>query len=198
MSNTTRGTVVLDIDDTVGNLKERLQGIYQRHTGDTTISYEDWVEYNSKDRYGIDSDTLGDLFIADQSLELLKPHDGLVEVTAMIKARGYRIEFVTARGWCPNAYDITKKWLDDNFVSYDRINIVPLFECKERVTRHIDNIVLFVDDRYDHCVAMKNSGRVGKTLLYSQPWNRKYHNALTPNMDVIDNLYDVVNHLPEL
>jgi uncharacterized HAD superfamily protein len=127
----------------------------------------------------------------------MKPHDGLIEVTAILKARGYNVEFVTARGWCPDAYDITKKWLDDHYVSYDRINIVPLFECKERVTRHIENIALFVDDRYDHCTAMMNSGRVKHTLLYSQPWNEIWHNALTPNFDVIDNLYDVLKYLPE-
>lgn len=191
-------TVIFDIDDTVGNLKARLQNIYRRHTGDQTISYEDWNDYGVVDRYGITSDELGQLFIEDQSLELLEPHDGLVEVTAILKARGYNVEFVTARGWCPNAYEITQKWLDDNLVSYDRINIVQLFECKERVTRHIENIVMFVDDRYDHCTAMVNSGRVTKSLLYSQPWNRKYHNALAPQMDVIDNLYDVLEHLPEL
>jgi uncharacterized HAD superfamily protein len=190
-------SIVLDIDDTVGNLKERLQEIYRRATGNQEIKYTDWSDYNAKDRYGITSDQLSQLFIEDNSLALMKPHDGLIEVTAILKARGYNVEFVTARGWCPDAYDITKKWLDDHYVSYDRINIVPLFECKERVTRHIENIALFVDDRYDHCTAMMNSGRVKHTLLYSQPWNKIWHNALTPNFDVIDNLYDVLNYLPE-
>lgn len=190
-------SVVLDIDDTCGDLKIRLQDIYRRATGNPDISWQDWTDYNAKDRYGITSDQLSQLFIEDNSLALMKPHDGLIEVTAILKSRGYNVEFVTARGWCPDAYDITKKWLDDHYVSYDRINIVPLFECKERVTRHIENIALFVDDRYDHCTAMMGSGRVKHTLLYSQPWNKIWHNALTPNFDVIDNLYDVLKYLPE-
>lgn len=190
-------TVIFDIDDTVGDLKSRLQEIYRKATGNSEISFNDWTEYNANDRYGITSDQLSELFIEDNSLALLKPHEGLIEVTAILKARGYNIEFVTARGWCPDAYDITKNWLDNNYISYDRINIVPLFECKERVTRHIENIELFVDDRYEHCTAMMNSGRVKQTLLYSQPWNKKWHNTLTPNFNVIDNLYDVLNYLPE-
>lgn len=190
-------TVIFDIDDTVGDLKSRLQEIYRRATGNPDISWNDWTDYNAKDRYGITSDQLSELFIEDNALELMKPHEGLIEVTAILKSRGYNVEFVTARGWCPGAYDITKKWLDDHYVSYDRINIVPLFECKERVTRHIENIELFVDDRYDHCTAMMNSGRVKHTLLYSQPWNKIWHNALTPNFSVIDNLYEVLNYIPE-
>lgn len=190
-------TVIFDIDDTIGDLKTRLQGIYRKHTGDDTISFNDWTDYHVHDRHGISFDGLSQLFIEDKSLELMKPHEGIIEVTAILKARGYNIEFVTARGWLPGAYDVTKKWLDDNFVTYDRINIVPLFQCKEEATRHIENIILFVDDRYDHCTAMQESGRVQKTLLYSQPWNTKWHDTLTPNYGVIDNLYDVLKYLPE-
>ncbi len=197
MSYNKTKSIVLDIDDTVGNLKERLQEIYRRATGNPEISWNDWTDYNTKDRYGITSDQLSELFIADNSLALMKPHDGVIEVTAILKARGYNIEFVTARGWCPGAYDITNKWLDDNYITYDRINIVQLFQCKEEVTRHIDNIELFVDDRLDHCQAMIDSGRVQKALLYGQPWNAHFDPSLNPNVIRIDNVYDVLNYLPE-
>lgn len=190
-------SIVLDIDDTVGNLKERLQEIYRRATGNQEIKYTDWSDYNAKDRYGITSEQLSQLFIDDNSLELMKPHEGVIEVTALLKARGYNIEFVTARGWCPGAYEITKKWLDDHFITYDRINIVPLFQCKEEATRHIDSIELFVDDRIDHCEAMVASGRVGKALLFGQPWNEHFDASLNPNVIRIDNVYDVLNYLPE-
>src|SRR5690606_9887330 len=105
-------TVIFDIDDTSGNLKTRLEGIYRRATGDNSISWTHWKDYNAKDRYGITSDELSDLFIADNSLALIEPHDGISDITTALKERGYRVEFVTARAWCPNAYEITKKWLD--------------------------------------------------------------------------------------
>lgn len=189
-------TVIFDIDDTIGNLKERLEMIYRNHTGDHTISCNDWTEYHVHNRYGISFDGLSELFIQDKSLEIMKPHEGIVELTAILKARGYTIEFVTARGWLPGAYDITKKWLDDNFISYDRINIVPLFQCKEEATRHIEGIELFIDDRLDHCEAMVASGRVGKALLYGQPWNSKFVND-NPNVIRIDNVYEVLNYISE-
>lgn len=190
-------TVIFDIDDTVGCLKERLQLIYRNHTGDQTISYNDWTEYHVHNRYGISFDGLSEMFIQDKSLEIMKPHEGVMEVTAILKARGYNVEFVTARGWLPEAYDVTKAWLDEHQISYDRINIVPLFQCKEEATRHIKDIVLFVDDRYDHCTAMADSGRVGKSLVYRQPWNSLQEGIYNPNLDYISSLYEVLNYLPE-
>ena len=185
-------TIIFDLDDTLGCLKSRLQEIYRRATGDNTISYNDWDNYGQPNRYGISSEQLSELFIEDQSLELMKPHDGVVEVTAILKSRGYNIEIVTARGWRPDAYNVTKKWLDDNYISYDKINIVPLHQCKEEATRHIDNIHLFVDDRFDHCDNMMKSGRVNRCLVYKQPWNKAA--TLTQNIVHIDNVYDVLEH----
>lgn len=186
-------TVIFDLDDTLGNLKERLVNIYKRELGMENVNSDDWTFYGAgTDRYNITSDRLTELFIEDQSLELMKPHDGVVEVTAILKSRGYNIEIVTARGWRPDAYNVTKKWLDDNYISYDKINIVPLHQCKEEATRHIENIHLFVDDRFDHCDNMMKSGRVNRCLVYKQPWNKAA--TLTQNIVHIDNVYDVLEH----
>lgn len=190
-------TIILDLDDTLGCLKSRLQEIYRRATGDNTISYNDWDNYGHPNRYGISSEQLSELFIEDNSLQLMKPFEGAVEVTALMKSRGFNVEIVTARGWHPDGYNVTKKWLDDNYISYDRINIVPLFQCKEEATRHIENVALFVDDRLDHCVNVYESGRIGKSLVLAQPWNRDYHDEhpnYNPNIIRIDNIYDVLNH----
>ncbi|QDJ96378.1 hypothetical protein Xoosp13_192 [Xanthomonas phage Xoo-sp13] len=188
-------SIIFDIDDTCGDLKLRLRDIYRRATGDDTICYTHWDDYGVKDRYGITSDQLSTLFIEDQSLQLMKPHDGLVEVISSLKSDGYNIEFVTARGWHPDGYNVTQKWLEDNQVYYDRINIVPLHQCKEEATRHIENIVLFVDDRHDHCLNMVKSGRVQKSLLFTQPWNK--HLPVSEKLVPITTLYDVLEHLPE-
>lgn len=191
-------TIIFDIDDTSGDLKTHLQNLYRRVTGDESISFNDWVDFNAQDRYGISSQRLGELFIEDQSLEKMKPHDGLIEVTAILKSMDYNIEFVTARGWHPDAFEITRKWLDDHYVSYDRINIVPLFQCKEEATRHIERIKLFVDDRDDHCTNMIHSGRVEKCLLFEQPWNKLYRsdNSIRhPEVSSIKSLYEVLEYL---
>lgn len=190
-------TVIFDIDDTSANLKTRLEGIYRRATGDNSISWTHWSDYNAKDRYGITSDELGELFIEDNTLALIEPHEGIAEVTAALKERGYNIEFVTARAWCPNAYEITKDWLDRHGITYDGITIVPLFQCKEKSTRHIDNIELFIDDRLDHCQAMVNSGRVKKALLFAQPWNSNYAASRDRNIERISSLYEIINHITD-
>lgn len=77
-------TIILDLDDTLGDLKSRLQGIYRRATGDNTISYNDWGSYGQPNRYGISSEQLSELFIEDNSLQLMKPFEGAVEVTALM------------------------------------------------------------------------------------------------------------------
>lgn len=191
-------TIIFDIDDTVGNLRIRLQEIYRKATGDQTIKYTDWDDYGVKSRYGISSDELTQLFLQDNSLQLMEPHDGIIEVSAILKARGYNIEFVTARGWHPDGFAVTKKWLEDYNITYDRINIVPLFECKEQVTRHIENIKLFVDDRFDHCQSMLNSGRVEACLLYNQPWNQTYQKNAPEGEKIhtIHSIYDVLKYAP--
>lgn len=188
-------TICLDLDDTLGSLKERLQDIYRRELNDPSINYNDWANFGngSAERYGISHDRLLDLFVEDQSLELQAPHDGAIEVTAILKSMDYTIEIVTARGWHPNAYEVTRKWLDDNYISYDRINIVPLYDCKETVTRHIENIHLFVDDRVDHCTNMLNSGRVQSCLVMAQPWNTSAE--LNTGLHRIHTLYDILGHL---
>ncbi len=193
-------TVIFDLDDTLGDLKVRLQEIYRRTTGDQTISYEDWDNYGQPNRYGVTSEQLSELFIEDNSLGLMKPFDGAIEVTALMKSKGFNVEIVTARGWHPDGYAVTKKWLDDHYISYDRINIVPLFQCKEETTRHIENVALFVDDRLDHCVNLFESGRIGKSLVLAQPWNREYteeHPDYNSNIIRIDSIWDVLNHIED-
>lgn len=188
-------TIILDLDDSLASMKERLQEIFRNETGDDTIHYSDWIDFHIKDRYGISNDKLLTLFLEDQTLEKLAPHEGVVEVTALMKSKGYNVEIVTARGWHPNAYNLTKKWLDDNYVSYDKINIVPLHQCKEEVTRHIDNIEIFLDDRLDYCHSMLKSGRVTKSLVYAQPWNEQEFNPMIKNMFRVNDLYEVLDHI---
>lgn len=185
-------TIIFDIDDTSGDLRVHTERLYRIATGDDKISYNDWVDYHVENRYGITGQGLGDLFIADESLQKMKPNEGLAEVVAILKSRDYNIEFVTARGWHPEGYSITQKWLDDHFVYYDKINIVGLYESKEEATRHIDRIKLFIDDRIDHCEAMRDSGRVEQSLVYCQPWNAHCEDG--PSIKRITSLYDVLEY----
>lgn len=189
-------TVIFDCDDTLGNLKDRLENIYRTETGNQLISSNDWKDYNSIDRYGISSDQLTGLFYNDKTLENIVPHDGISEISHTLRDLGYNIEIVTARAWHDRAYEITEKWLNDNNFAYDRINIVPLTQCKEEATRHIENIKLFIDDRFDHCLNMWNSGRVETCLVYSQPWNiDNFKTISTQNIHSIKTLYEIMDHL---
>lgn len=185
--------IILDIDDTSGDLKTRLQDLYRKETGDESIHYDQWDEYFVSHRYGISEERLYEMFIESATMESMDPHDGLSEITNEIHRRGYQIEIVTARGWHPKGYDVTKEWLDRNKVAYDNINVVPLDQCKEVATRRLGDIKLFVDDRDDHCFNMMRSGRVEQCLLYSQPWNASFE--LFPHIDKIDNLYDILNYI---
>lgn len=183
-------TIVIDIDDTLGDLKTRLQNIYREKTGRKDIHYRDWTDFSAVN-YGYSFDDLTDFFIEDNSLKLMRPHMGIIETTKRFRELGYEIEIVTARAWHPKAQEVTTAWLAENQVTYDRLNIVGLGQCKEEATRHIQEITLFIDDRVEHCEAMYKSGRVGMTLLYAQPWNKTQYETLNYPDDKFYRLEDI-------
>ena len=45
--------IILDIDDTSGDLKTRLQDLYRKETGDESIHYDQWDEVFVSQRYGL-------------------------------------------------------------------------------------------------------------------------------------------------
>lgn len=183
--------ILLDIDDTSGDLKTKLQEVYRKETGDDSIDLNQWGNFWVADRYGITDDRLFEMFLENSLFENIDPHDGLSEVTHELQELGYRIEVVTARAWHPDAYSVTKEWLTKHDVAYNNINIVPLDKCKEESTRKLGPVKLFIDDRFDHCANMAASGRVEQCLLFSQPWNAK--SVLRKRIDKIHSLYDILN-----
>lgn len=192
----TKQTILLDCDDTLGDFKSVLQNMYREITGDATICSSNWTTFGEVNRYGIPNNELLDHFIAYKALERITPHDGVSEITHALSDMGFNIEIVTARAWHPEAYEITEGWLTDNNVYFDKINIVPLNDCKETATRHIPNVKIFVDDRYDHCKEMADASRVEQCLMFSQPWNKQVGTTIrTPKIQAITSLYEILDHL---
>lgn len=190
----TNKAIILDLDDTLGDLKVRLQNIYRKKTGRTDIHYRDWLDFNSVN-YGYTFDDLTNFFIEDNSLALMRPHAGVVETTARLKELGYDIHIVTARGWHPDAEAQTDAWLKEHNITFDSVHIVPFGMCKEEMTRNIPNVEFFIDDRMDHCLAMHNSGRIGsKTLVFAQPWNQTQFEAHTAddNLQRIEDIREIL------
>lgn len=186
----TNNAIIFDLDDTLGDLKVRLQNIYRKKTGRTDIHYRDWKDFNSVN-YGYSFDDLTEFFIEDNSLRLMRAHAGVVETTARVKALGYDIHIVTARGWHPDAQAVTEAWLAENNITFDQLHIVPFGHCKEELTRSIPNIHFFVDDRMDHCLAMHKSGRVEtQTLVFGQPWNEEQFDSY-PTDDKLQRIEDI-------
>lgn len=79
------------------------------------------------------------------------------KVLTKLKEEGNTIIFITARGdnTYSDAYLITKKYLDNNMIPYDKL-IVNAFEkgiiCKE------EKIDLFIDDNLKNCIDVSNQG----------------------------------------
>jgi 5'(3')-deoxyribonucleotidase len=186
----TNNAIIIDLDDTLGDLKVRLQNIYRKKTGRTDIHYRDWKDFNSV-TYGYTFDDLTEFFIEDNSLALMRPHAGVVETTARLKSLGYDIHIVTARSWHPDAQNVTEAWLTAANITFDQVHIVPFNMCKEEVTRSIPNIHFFVDDRIEHCKAMQSSGRVEKqVLVFGQPWNETQFEEM-PSSDNFQRIEDI-------
>ena len=79
------------------------------------------------------------------------------DILTKLKADGNTIIFITARGnnGYSDPYLITKKYLDDNIIPYDKI-IVNAYEkgivCKE------EKIDIFIDDNLKNCIDVSNQG----------------------------------------
>lgn len=196
----TNKVLIFDLDDCFVNTKTRIQNIYRKYLGRKDIHYRDWTDINLEDRYDVSWDKLKELMIEDNTFQLVRPHLGASEITKYVKNQGYYIVFVTARGWHPDAKAETEKYLKDNDFVYDELIITELNQSKEEATRHLSNIVLFVEDNFDNALEFANSKRADKTILYRQNWNKfRYKETVTEEQKnefiLVDDIREVLRFI---
>jgi uncharacterized HAD superfamily protein len=181
--------VVLDLDDTLACLKRPLMKVLNKITG-KSIHWKEWDRYDICSIYDISHESFRDMLIDSDILLGLNPYEDSIKFVNEIKDLGYEIVIVTARGWHPNAYDVTSQWLKNNDVHYDKLFITNHNEPKYKKLQNYNRIKLAVDDSYKNIQDYIESGKIDNVVLFHHPWNKNY------NYDkIINNIYEAMDYV---
>ena len=163
---------LLDIDDTVANLRDSLMHALNGYTG-KDIHWNDWDCYDLGKIYDIAMPEVADCIQGNKLLENVELMDGSLEFIHLLKSKNYIVHFVTARAWHENGYNVTKEWLQSRNVPYDALNVTSHAVAKiDAVKYYYNKVDLAIDDCYSHIEDYKKSGIVKHALLFHHPWNK--------------------------
>ena len=148
----------IDIDDTIINTWEYFMPMFSEKFNISIDEIKKLPPY-----YG----AIKDLISINEFYNLMKEYEELIynvslkenvsKIITKLKEEGHTIIFITARSdnSYTNPYLISKKYLDNNSIPYDKI-IVNAREkgpiCKE------EKIDLFIDDNFKNCTDVSNQG----------------------------------------
>lgn len=186
----TRKIAVVDVDDTIANLKETMMHTFNGVTG-RSLHWSKWGSFNVDDFYGITEEQFFEIMLQHNVIDRLSPHDEAKHVLEQVRERDVRIVIVTARGWHPTGEASTIKWLENHQIPFDEVIAVPLTSCKVDSIKKFGQVHLAVDDNMKHVKAFADSGIVKHTYLYKQPWNVTAPKYITQ----IDTLHKILESL---
>lgn len=163
--------VVLDLDDCLADFREPMCTLLRNITR-KDIHWHSWDTYNvGESFYGITGEEFCDSIIEHNILENLKPHSETKSILLELKKRNYNLIIISARGFHPFAYDITRKWFVNNDLLYDEIIITEHGKSKADYIKD-RKISLAIDDNIMNCESFIDSGKCDHVLLYDMPWNK--------------------------
>lgn len=171
-------TLVLDADDTICNFRHGAMIALNTETG-KNIHWKSWDTYNLQNVYDMPREKFLDILIQHKVIETIEPHLEAKEIMQLAKDNGYRIVILTARGWHPNAKQITESWLVQHSLPFDEAVVTSLEDCKAEVLRKLGKVHIAVDDNAKHCTAFSNCDNIEHAFLYDQPWNVSACDKLT-------------------
>lgn len=169
--------VGIDIDDTITNSSDVFIKYAREYNLKNNIDFRintnkinqseafGWDEYNQK-RFS--KEYLKKILIEAQ------PKENSIKIINKLKKEGYKIYLVTSRceDELKDMYNITKMWLLNNKVNYDKL-IINSFNKEEDCLKY--NVTIFIDDNYENCEKVYNN--VTKNVfLYNSNYNSNYEN----------------------
>lgn len=163
----------VDIDDTITSSWSTYAKEYAKVLGieeDKLINGKPYYSDIIKEKY-----TLEEYFekikpINDKITPILPLKEDVKEIIDKIYELGHTITFITARGKeTTNAYEVTKKYLDDSNIKYEKLILSPLNKSKVCLEEKIE---LFIDDSIKHCNAVSGEGI--DVLMFETRYNKDY------------------------
>jgi len=185
-----KGTVILDADDVLVDLKYELCHALNKYTG-KDISCSEWHSFNITSIYdNLNIEDFYSIIIDNGLLWLAAPIDNAKDTLLQLRELGYRIVIISARAYHPEANAITEKWFRFHGIPFDAIHISGNGIKKSYYANIYDDIVASADDNLDNCIDFKEKCNIKNVLLVTQPWN-----VSDTSFQRIGNISELLNYL---
>lgn len=182
---------VIDIDDTLADMRSVLQNELQLHTG-KNIHWEQWTDHSAEHLYGIDKHQFFDILRDSKILERMTPHAESINFIQSIK-RTHKVAFLTARAWHSRGLKVTKQWLKQHSFVYDELILCNVTDSKSKIiNEHFGNVDFTVDDSIKHCSEYSINPNINHVFVYDMPWNKT---LTAKNINRINNLNQIVDKI---
>lgn len=163
--------ILFDVDDVLCNFRFSLQKSFEKEN--QFIDWRDWSSYEFYKIYDIDVKDLDNHFMKYRVIEDAVLDSGIKHVFDKIKEDGYQIGVITARGWHPDGYNITKKFLDTHNLSYDKIVVTDHTKNKIHYINEFNGSIHgFLDDNFHHVEMFSKHGI--NAFVLNRPWNKMF------------------------
>ena len=167
----------IDIDDTITNTFETALPYAQKYVRealkkDIIPDYSKAIDHHYiRDIFGLVDGEDKVFWIKNyyNILDNVEPKENSCETIRKLKEEGNRIIIISAR-WDIgdlSSYNITKEWLDEMGIHYDKL--ITGIENKAEIALQ-EKIDIFIDDSIRNCLEVQQSGI--KSLLMTSPVNR--------------------------
>ncbi len=163
--------VVFDLDDVICNSRAPIQVAMAKHHG-KDISWETWTDYDLGNSYGLPPGAVMEVIIAEQLPPRCEPEPGALAALKAVKDMGHEIVIATARGFYPDAENVTRDWLARHGVVPDHLFVTHHGQKKADVLRAVGPIHAYIDDNVAHLRAMREAGLGYHLVVMDRPWNR--------------------------
>ena len=162
----------IDIDDTITNTWEYLIPHYAKifNLDEKKLS-KSMPYYNSvKDLISLDEYYKVLIPIHNKYTSEIPLKENVKEVIDKLYKLGHTIYFITSRGSSySNSYDLTKSYLDNHGIKYDKLYTFTKDKSDICVKENID---LFIDDSFKHCKNVKEKGI--EVLMFNTYYNKEH------------------------
>jgi len=177
--NQDKMNIGLDLDNVISNFNDVLLEEYLKHDKEVnnsgivnqnvyiTRGMFDWPIEEQKSFYKENIERIA---------KSLKVKDGVIEYINKLRKEGHAIYIITGRdnGEYSEPYNMTRKWLDDNLVKYDRLILTDAYknDIHGKTEKCIENnIDIMVDDSINICRDLKDT--IVKPIIMDTPYNRE-------------------------
>jgi hypothetical protein len=197
--NHSKNICLVDLDDTLVDLKEPMKQALDSFTG-KDIPWNKWEHFDVPSIYGVSNSEFLDACIEHEVLERAEIHAESYKFLNDLKRMDCHVVLITARGWHPRGKEVTEKYISDHELNIDELILVDVDESKAEWAKRFNKIKFTVDDRMKHCREYMKTGVVEKVMLYDAPWN-SYMTKLNPFVggydyhERIKNLHHIMNHV---